>query len=202
VPGSFKWYQALFGQPATPPAHDYFGQILDSDGTVLLCLHKWGAHEHPSLISPDHGAPSITVSALSRDTSSAPVAIPRLASVLASGFAFPLVEGFGFGVAFVFLLIRPRLAFRIVRWKTGSTNHLSGHLTSDHDSWFELADFLGEARRPISPTMNYSFTRVAHGLPCMRTSCAYPAWLRNIQYIRTANFLAIATRHSAAAPQL
>jgi len=36
VPGSFKWYQALFGQPATLPAHDYFGQILDSDGTVLL----------------------------------------------------------------------------------------------------------------------------------------------------------------------
>ena len=37
VPGSFKWYQALFCQPATPPAHDYFGQILDSDGTVLVC---------------------------------------------------------------------------------------------------------------------------------------------------------------------
>jgi hypothetical protein len=57
VPGSFKWYQALFGQPTTLPAHDYFGQILDSDGTVLLCLHKWGAHEHPSLMSPDRGAP-------------------------------------------------------------------------------------------------------------------------------------------------
>ena len=37
MPGSVKWYQALFGQPAAPPAHDYFGQILDSDGTVLLC---------------------------------------------------------------------------------------------------------------------------------------------------------------------
>ena len=57
VPRSFKWYQALFGQGATLPAHDYFGQILDSDGTVLLCLHKWGAHEHPSLMSPDHGTP-------------------------------------------------------------------------------------------------------------------------------------------------
>jgi hypothetical protein len=57
VPGSFKWYQALFGQPATLLAHDYFAQILDSDGTVLLCLHEWGAHEHPSLMSPDHGTP-------------------------------------------------------------------------------------------------------------------------------------------------
>jgi catechol 2,3-dioxygenase-like lactoylglutathione lyase family enzyme len=57
VPRSFKWYQALFGQPVTLPAHNYFGQILDSDGTVLLCLHEWGAHEHPSLMSPDHGTP-------------------------------------------------------------------------------------------------------------------------------------------------
>ena len=57
VPGSFRWYQALFGQPATRPAHDYFGQILDADGTVLLCLHEWGAHGHPSLTSPDYGPP-------------------------------------------------------------------------------------------------------------------------------------------------
>ena len=57
VPASFKWYQALFGQPATLPAHDDFGQILDADGTVLLCLHQWGAHEHPPLLSPDGGTP-------------------------------------------------------------------------------------------------------------------------------------------------
>ena len=57
VPSSFKWYQSLFGQPETRPAHDYFGQILDADGTVLLCLHQWGAHEHPSLTSPDHAQP-------------------------------------------------------------------------------------------------------------------------------------------------
>jgi catechol 2,3-dioxygenase-like lactoylglutathione lyase family enzyme len=57
VPRSFKWYQSLFGQPATSPHHSYFGQLLDSDGTVLLCLHQWGAHEHPSLFSPDAATP-------------------------------------------------------------------------------------------------------------------------------------------------
>jgi catechol 2,3-dioxygenase-like lactoylglutathione lyase family enzyme len=57
VPGSLQWYQALFGQLATLPAHNYFGQIMDSDGTVLLCLHEWGAHEHPSLMSPHQGTP-------------------------------------------------------------------------------------------------------------------------------------------------
>ena len=57
VAGSFKWYQSLFGQPETRPAHADFGQILDSDGTVLVCLHQWGAHEHPSLMSPDNATP-------------------------------------------------------------------------------------------------------------------------------------------------
>lgn len=57
VARSFHWYQALFGQPASLPAHDDFGQILDTDGTVLLCLHKWGAHGHRSLTSPDRGTP-------------------------------------------------------------------------------------------------------------------------------------------------
>ena len=55
--GSSKWYQSLFGQPERPPAHDDFGQILNSDGTVLLCLHGWGAHEHPSLMSPHRAKP-------------------------------------------------------------------------------------------------------------------------------------------------
>ena len=57
VAASFKWYQSLFGQRQTQPAHDYFGQLLDTDGTVLLCLHQWGAHDHPSLRSPDEASP-------------------------------------------------------------------------------------------------------------------------------------------------
>jgi catechol 2,3-dioxygenase-like lactoylglutathione lyase family enzyme len=57
VPSSFRWYQSLFGQAETAPAHPYFGQLLDADGTVLLCLHEWGAHDHPSLTSPDRATP-------------------------------------------------------------------------------------------------------------------------------------------------
>jgi len=58
VASSFRWYQSLFGLPETQPGHDYWGQILDSDGTVLVCLHQWGAHDHPSLASPDTATPS------------------------------------------------------------------------------------------------------------------------------------------------
>ena len=57
VPGSFKWYQSLFGQPEMRPHHDYFGQLADTDGTVLLCLHQWGSHDHPSLMSPEKASP-------------------------------------------------------------------------------------------------------------------------------------------------
>jgi catechol 2,3-dioxygenase-like lactoylglutathione lyase family enzyme len=57
VARSFSWYQSLFGQPKSAPAHSYFGQLLDTDGTVLLCLHQWGAHDHPTLSSPDQAIP-------------------------------------------------------------------------------------------------------------------------------------------------
>ena len=57
VARSLSWYQSLFGQQRSVPDHDYFGQLLDTDGTVLLCLHRWGAHEHPTLSSPDRAEP-------------------------------------------------------------------------------------------------------------------------------------------------
>jgi catechol 2,3-dioxygenase-like lactoylglutathione lyase family enzyme len=57
VAGSCKWYQSLLGLPETAPAHTYFGQVLDPDGTVLLSLHEWGAHDHPTLTSPDGAQP-------------------------------------------------------------------------------------------------------------------------------------------------
>lgn len=57
VPSSLAWYQSLLGLREAAPAHDDFGQVLDPDGTVLLCLHEWEAHGHPSLMSPDHGKP-------------------------------------------------------------------------------------------------------------------------------------------------
>lgn len=54
---SIEWYQILLGLPKSPPIHTYFAQVIDTDGTVLLCLHKWGAYEHPSLISPNLATP-------------------------------------------------------------------------------------------------------------------------------------------------
>jgi catechol 2,3-dioxygenase-like lactoylglutathione lyase family enzyme len=57
VPRSFEWYQSLFGQRPTAPAHPDFGQLVDTDGTVLLCLHEWGVEDHPPLRSPEGATP-------------------------------------------------------------------------------------------------------------------------------------------------
>lgn len=57
VAASFRWYESLLCLPEAEPDHDYWGQIIDTDGTVLLCLHEWGEHDHPSLTSPDRAEP-------------------------------------------------------------------------------------------------------------------------------------------------
>ena len=80
--GSFRWYQSLFGLQETAPAHDYFGQILDSDGTVLLCLHEWGAHDHPSLVSPDQARPGNGLLLFFRDDDF-DTALPRARALVA-----------------------------------------------------------------------------------------------------------------------
>ena len=57
VPRSFEWYRSLLGLADAKPAHDYFGQLVDADGTVLLCVHQWGEHGHPSLASATSAQP-------------------------------------------------------------------------------------------------------------------------------------------------
>ncbi len=52
VAASNAWYETLLGIAPSPPAHDYFTLISDDDGEVLLALHAWGAHEHPTLVAP------------------------------------------------------------------------------------------------------------------------------------------------------
>jgi hypothetical protein len=61
VPGSSKWYQALLGQPAILPAHDYFGQILGLGPTFRFDDHPpalRGTARVASIRELDHAAVS------------------------------------------------------------------------------------------------------------------------------------------------
>jgi len=59
VARSYAWYRELLGLPPSDPGHGHFGRLLDDDGTILLCLHAWGAHEdeHPTLEDPGAATP-------------------------------------------------------------------------------------------------------------------------------------------------
>ncbi|MEW5978913.1 MAG: VOC family protein [Acidobacteriota bacterium] len=61
VPKSSTWYGRLLGAEKTHPGSTVFDQIVDGDGTVLLCLHYWGPtgrrgdHHWASFSNPDQG---------------------------------------------------------------------------------------------------------------------------------------------------
>jgi hypothetical protein len=50
-------HPVITSQEAAQNAHEDFGQIVDLDGTVLLCLHQWEAHGHFTLRSPEQAKP-------------------------------------------------------------------------------------------------------------------------------------------------
>ena len=61
VTRSAAWYMQLLEAQQTHPGGKIFDQILDTDDTVLLCLHHWGPsgpqgdHNWPTLSNPTEG---------------------------------------------------------------------------------------------------------------------------------------------------
>jgi predicted enzyme related to lactoylglutathione lyase len=45
---SAAWYEQVFGLRNAHGGKD-FAVLVSEDGEVVLCLHKWGAHEHPTM---------------------------------------------------------------------------------------------------------------------------------------------------------
>lgn len=54
VPESSRFYQNLLGCKGVHGGETF--EILTSGDTVILCLHKWDEHEHPTMASPNDGA--------------------------------------------------------------------------------------------------------------------------------------------------
>lgn len=54
VPKSSKWYQDLLNLKSNHGG-DSFEMLADKNGNVILCLHKWGEHEHPTMKDPSIG---------------------------------------------------------------------------------------------------------------------------------------------------
>ncbi len=51
VEASSRWYQQLLGCKSGHGGGEY-EQLVDQDGTLVMQLHAWDAHEHPYLGDP------------------------------------------------------------------------------------------------------------------------------------------------------
>lgn len=51
VEASSQWYQGLLACKSVHGGKE-FDVLSDEHGAVLLCLHQWGAHEHPTMLDP------------------------------------------------------------------------------------------------------------------------------------------------------
>ena len=48
VEASSKWYQEIFGFRRTHGGND-FAVLVSEDNEIVLALHKWGEHQHPTM---------------------------------------------------------------------------------------------------------------------------------------------------------
>lgn len=49
---SSKWYESVLGLKRTHGGSDFAGMVSDND-EILICFHKWGEHEHPTMNNPN-----------------------------------------------------------------------------------------------------------------------------------------------------
>ena len=49
---SSKWYQKILGFRDHHDS-DHFAVLVSDDNEIALCLHPWGAHEHPTMTNPN-----------------------------------------------------------------------------------------------------------------------------------------------------
>ncbi len=52
VPQSSEFYQKLLGCKSKHGGDTF--EILTDESIVTLCLHKWGEHDHPTMIKPEN----------------------------------------------------------------------------------------------------------------------------------------------------
>ena len=52
VAASSKWYEEIFGCRRNHGGNE-FAVLVSENNEVLICLHQWGRHEHPTMANPD-----------------------------------------------------------------------------------------------------------------------------------------------------
>jgi predicted enzyme related to lactoylglutathione lyase len=51
VQAGSKWYQSVFGCRSLHGGKEFDVLVSETD-EILICLHNWGEHQHPTMINP------------------------------------------------------------------------------------------------------------------------------------------------------
>ena len=51
IEASSKWYQKIF-EFRNNHGGDHFSVLVSDDDEIILCLHKWEEHNHPTMTNP------------------------------------------------------------------------------------------------------------------------------------------------------
>jgi len=51
VEASSNWYQKIFGFRRNHGGN-HFSVLISEDDEIMLCLHQWGEHDHPTMTNP------------------------------------------------------------------------------------------------------------------------------------------------------
>ncbi len=52
VEASARWYRQIFGFSRIHGGNEFAVLVSDND-EIILCLHKWGEHYHPTMTNPN-----------------------------------------------------------------------------------------------------------------------------------------------------
>ena len=52
IEASSKWYESIFECKNVHEGED-FAVLVSKEEEIILCLHKWGEHEHPTMENPN-----------------------------------------------------------------------------------------------------------------------------------------------------
>src|SRR5437870_2031942 len=51
IEASSRWYQSVFNCRSMHGGKE-FDILVSENDEILICLHKWGEHQHPTMINP------------------------------------------------------------------------------------------------------------------------------------------------------
>ena len=53
VEASSKWYEQVFGFKRAHGENEMFAVLVSEENEIILCLHSWGDHHHPTMTNPN-----------------------------------------------------------------------------------------------------------------------------------------------------